>query len=123
MESFVRLAAALHQSPSHFLALIEGCATGRPRNPGTPALSEQGSTYREPGRGTPELSSMNRLALAVRERRAVLSLSQAELAVRAGISRSRVQRIETEKHAVALDTLDSLAAVLGCDVAELLATR
>jgi DNA-binding Xre family transcriptional regulator len=62
---------------------------------------------------------MARVALALRERRARLSISQTDLAARAGLSRSKVQSIETKRHAATLDTLDALAKALGCDVTDL----
>jgi len=67
--------------------------------------------------------AMERLARALKARRAELGLTQTDLATRARISRSRVQTIETMTHAATLDTLDRLAEALDCDVVELLGGR
>jgi transcriptional regulator with XRE-family HTH domain len=67
--------------------------------------------------------AMERLARALKARRAELGLTQTDLATRAQVSRSRVQTIEAMSHAATLDTLDRLAEALDCDVVELLGGR
>lgn len=55
----------------------------------------------------------------VRAMREALGMSQAQLATRAGISRATVQRLELAegRRRITLDSLDRLAAALGCHVA------
>jgi predicted DNA-binding mobile mystery protein A len=55
----------------------------------------------------------------VRAMREALGMSQAQLATRAGISRATVQKLELAEgqRRITLDSLDRLAAALGCQVA------
>jgi predicted DNA-binding mobile mystery protein A len=55
----------------------------------------------------------------VRTMREALGMSQAQLAARAGISRATVQKLELAegRRRITLDSLDRLAAALGCQVA------
>ena len=55
----------------------------------------------------------------VRAMREALGMSQAQLATRAGISRATVQKLELAegRRRITLDSLDRLAAALGCQVA------
>ena len=55
----------------------------------------------------------------VRAMREALGMSQAQLAARAGISRATVQKLELAegRRRITLDSLDRLAAALGCQVA------
>lgn len=65
-------------------------------------------------------STRERLAAQVRTRRSAKQLTQDDLATRAGVSRSKVQSIESARHAATIDTLDALALALGCDAVNLL---
>jgi len=55
----------------------------------------------------------------VRAMREALGMSQAQLASRAGVSRATVQKLELAegRRRITLDSLDRLAAALGCQVA------
>ncbi len=61
----------------------------------------------------------------VRTLREALGMSQAQLAARAGISRATVQKLELAeaRRRITLDSLDRLAAALGCHVAIALVPR
>ncbi len=83
---------------------------------------KQAAAQREPAT-VPMGPAMERLARALKARRAELGFTQTDLATRAQVSRSRVQSIEAMQHAVTVDTLDRLAEALDCDVAELLGSR
>jgi len=48
--------------------------------------------------------------------RKLQGLTQKELAEKAGLQRTHISRIESGKYAVTIDTLDTIARVLGCKV-------
>jgi transcriptional regulator with XRE-family HTH domain len=58
------------------------------------------------------------VAINLRRLRREKSLSQEELAHRAGINRNYVGMLEREQHAATTDMLEKLAEVLGCDPME-----
>lgn len=58
---------------------------------------------------------------AVRRRRLIAGLMQAELADRAQISPSHMSKIETGRKSAGVDVLHRLAGALGCKVEELIA--
>ena len=58
---------------------------------------------------------------AVRRRRLIARLQQAELAERAQISPSHVSKIEAGAKSASVDVLHRLAEALGCKVEELIA--
>lgn len=58
------------------------------------------------------------VATNLRRLRQENSLSQEELADRAGINRNYVGMLEREQHAATIDTLEKLAEVLACDPVE-----
>lgn len=62
------------------------------------------------------------VAAAVRSRRQLLGLTQAEMARRTGIARPNICRIESGKHTPAIETLARLCAAFGCTVGELFAS-
>ncbi|KPF65947.1 hypothetical protein IP84_17340 [beta proteobacterium AAP99] len=57
----------------------------------------------------------------VRSRRELQSLTQAQLAARAGLSRPAVANIEAGSQRIGLDQVVALAAALGCTGSQLLA--
>ena len=61
----------------------------------------------------------------VRAIREAIGMSQAQLAARAGVSRATVQKLELaeSRRRITLDSLDRLAAALGCHVALVLVPR
>jgi transcriptional regulator with XRE-family HTH domain len=65
-------------------------------------------------------SAVANVAHAIRSRRSAREWTQTDLAEHAGLSRSKVQSIETRRHAATLDTLDALADALDCGIVELL---
>jgi HTH-type transcriptional regulator / antitoxin HipB len=60
--------------------------------------------------------SVSTLGRTVRERREALGLTQDELAVRAGSSRSTITRIELEGHVPSVGQLRRIGDVLGVDL-------
>jgi transcriptional regulator with XRE-family HTH domain len=60
------------------------------------------------------------LAESLRIRRTAAGLTQDELAIRAGLERKTVNRIENERLSPTIDTLVRLALVLKCSVADLI---
>lgn len=71
-------------------------------------------------RGGLDLELRRRLGESVRQLRALQGLSQEELAERAGLHWTQVQRIEQAKLNPTLETLESLARGLGVPAAKLL---
>lgn len=70
-----------------------------------------------------DFSRMNlreRLAKNLRRLRHDKSMSQEELADRAGVNRNYVGMLEREEYAASVDVLEKLAVGLGVDAAELL---
>lgn len=60
------------------------------------------------------------LADSLRLHRTAAGLTQEELAIRAGLERKTVNRIENERLSPTIDTLVRLALVLRCSVADLI---
>ena len=60
------------------------------------------------------------LAESLRLRRTAAGLTQEELAIRAGLERKTVNRIENERLSPTIDSLVRLALVLRCSVADLI---
>lgn len=56
----------------------------------------------------------------VRSARSRAGISQSELAEKTGIHQSRISRLERGRHCPRLDTIERVAAVLGCTLTELL---
>lgn len=119
LESLLRVAAAMGLSPAQLFVAMEASCGAPPRPPPMPSPPTAAPKHASPPRRPRSEPAMARVALALRERRARLSISQTDLAARAGLSRSKVQSIETKRHAATLDTLDALAKALGCDVTDL----
>lgn len=61
-----------------------------------------------------------RLGSAVRARRAVLGISQEELAFRAGLHRTYVGDVERGLRNISLENIERLARALGCQASDLL---
>lgn len=66
-------------------------------------------------------SARNDLSANILVRRAALQLSQAELAVRSGVSRPVISKLETASGDFQISALAKVAAVLDCPVSDLLA--
>lgn len=75
--------------------------------------------YRRPGDFS-RMKLRERVARNLRRLRQEKSLSQEELAHRAGINRNYVGMLEREEYAATVDILDKLAAALGVDPMEFL---
>lgn len=63
---------------------------------------------------------MVRFGAAVRERRHILRLTQAEVAIRSGLSRSYLSEVETGRVSLSLERAAELAEALECPLADLL---
>jgi transcriptional regulator with XRE-family HTH domain len=123
LETMVKLATAMGVPTMTLVGEFEReVALARGHKPAT-TIRETPHFYARPTAPRPILPmgpAMTRVAKALRERRTHLRWTQDDLAHHAGISRSKVQSIESERHATTLDTLDALAQALGCDVLELM---
>lgn len=121
LESLLRAAAAMGMSPAQLFEAIERSIGPEAARSPAPLVSEPLDPRPLPSPRRPRSQpAMDRIAEALRLRRRSLALSQHDLAARAGLSRSKVQSIESTRHAATIDTLDALARALGCDVADLL---
>lgn len=69
------------------------------------------------------MKSRDRLAQNVLDRRHAMGISQEELALRAGISRGYMGRVENSKFSATLDLVDKIAGALEVDPAQLLEKR
>ena len=67
-----------------------------------------------------EVRRVDGLGTVVMRHRQELGLSREQLAVKAGVSSSLIQRIETAGHTPKFDRLTSIAAALGVSVGELI---
>lgn len=65
----------------------------------------------------------NRVALNIQDLRRERGLSQEELALRAGVNRGYMGKLENAKYAASLDMLEKVAAALGVDASALLSPR
>lgn len=65
----------------------------------------------------------NRVALNIQDLRRERGLSQEELALRAGVNRGYMGKLENAKYAASLDMLERIAAALGVDASALLSPR
>jgi transcriptional regulator with XRE-family HTH domain len=125
LETLVRLAAAMDRSVVELFVALEAEVRATPNAVGRARHRVRRSTGVASRPPAPESigersSAVEHIAVAIRTRRAAREWTQLELADRAGISRSKVQSIEAQRHAATIDTLDALAAALGCEVIELL---
>jgi transcriptional regulator with XRE-family HTH domain len=121
LESLLRAAAAMGLSPAQLFEAIErAIGTEATSSPAPLAPERRDHRPLPPPRRLRSDPAMDRIAAVLRQRRRALALSQHDLAARAGLSRSKVQSIESTRHAATLDTLDALARALECDVADLL---
>jgi transcriptional regulator with XRE-family HTH domain len=66
------------------------------------------------------MTSIRRMAQRIQELRERRGLTQEQLAVKAGISRGYLARLETARHDPTLSTLEKLAKALGVKVGRLL---
>ncbi|MCX7561536.1 helix-turn-helix transcriptional regulator [Sulfitobacter sp. F26204] len=69
------------------------------------------------------MKSRDRLAHNILDQRRALGISQEELALRAGISRGYMGRVENSKFSATLDLVDKIAGALEVDPAQLLEKR
>lgn len=69
------------------------------------------------------MKSRDRLAHNILDWRRALGISQEELALRAGISRGYMGRVENSKFSATLDLVDKIAGALEVDPAQLLEKR
>lgn len=121
LESLLRVAAAMALTPAQLFASIELALASDAQRPPAPPPPDARPEAKPPASRRPRSKpAMARIAEALRQRRRALELSQHDLAARAGLSRSKVQSIESTRHAATLDTLDALAHALECDVVDLL---
>ncbi len=133
LDTLIRLAGAMRVRPSTLLAALEDEVALRDgREPAHASRPHQDdgearaalAAPRAPNEGAAPGDGDGRavasIARAIRQRRNARAWSQHELADRAGLSRSKVQSIETQRHAATLDTLDALADALDCGIVELL---
>ncbi len=65
----------------------------------------------------------NRVALNIQDLRRTRGLSQEELALRAGVNRGYLGKLENAKYAASLDMLEKIASALSVDPSELIAPR
>ncbi|HNP63947.1 MAG TPA: helix-turn-helix transcriptional regulator [Woeseiaceae bacterium] len=65
----------------------------------------------------------NRVALNIQDLRRERGLSQEELALRAGVNRGYMGKLENAKYAASLDMLERIAVALGVDASALLSPR
>ncbi|HNP63938.1 MAG TPA: helix-turn-helix transcriptional regulator [Woeseiaceae bacterium] len=65
----------------------------------------------------------DRVALNIQDLRRERGLSQEELALRAGVNRGYMGKLENAKYAASLDMLERIAAALGVDASALLSPR
>ncbi|MBI4785462.1 MAG: helix-turn-helix transcriptional regulator [Chloroflexi bacterium] len=63
---------------------------------------------------------MARFGAALRERRKQQGMTQAELAVAAGLSRSYLSEVECGQESISLERAERLAEALGCKLSDLL---
>jgi transcriptional regulator with XRE-family HTH domain len=135
LDTLIRLAGAMRVRPSTLLAALEDEVARRDgREPAHESRSRQDDVEARaalaaprapyegaaPGDGDGDGRAVASIARSIRQRRNAREWSQHELADRAGLSRSKVQSIETQRHAATLDTLDALADALDCGIVELL---
>ena len=64
-----------------------------------------------------------RVALNIQDLRRARGLSQEELALRAGVNRGYMGKLENAKYAASLDMLEKIAAALSVDPSALVAPR
>lgn len=120
LDSLLGLAAGLGLAPSVLLGSLEEAASASMPSAADEAAEGLGGAHTpEPEEEAPR-SIRSWLARIVVSRRRANHLTQRELAVRAGISMSAVQSVERGRHAPTTETLEALAAALGCTLAELL---
>ncbi|MCI5039127.1 MULTISPECIES: helix-turn-helix domain-containing protein [Rhodobacterales] len=65
----------------------------------------------------------DRVALNIQDLRRARGLSQEELALRAGVNRGYMGKLENAKYAASLDMLEKIAAALSVDPSALVAPR
>ena len=65
----------------------------------------------------------DRVALNIQDLRRAHGLSQEELALRAGVNRGYMGKLENSKYSASLDMLEKIAAALSVDPAALIAPR
>ncbi|MGH1460123.1 MAG: helix-turn-helix domain-containing protein [Paracoccaceae bacterium] len=65
----------------------------------------------------------DRVALNIQDLRRARGLSQEELALRAGVNRGYMGKLENAKYAASLDMLEKIAKALSVDPSALLAPR
>ncbi|MDP7151244.1 anaerobic benzoate catabolism transcriptional regulator [Pelagimonas phthalicica] len=65
----------------------------------------------------------DRVALNTQDLRRVRGLSQEELALRAGVNRGYMGKLENSKYAVSVDILEKIAKALSVDPSALVAPR
>ncbi|MDV4146770.1 helix-turn-helix domain-containing protein [Shimia sp. FJ5] len=65
----------------------------------------------------------DRVALNIQDLRRARGLSQEELALRAGVNRGYMGKLENAKYAASLDILEKIAAALSVDPSALVAPR
>lgn len=65
----------------------------------------------------------DRVALNIQELRRARGLSQEELALRAGVNRGYMGKLENAKYAASLDMLEKIAKALSVDPSALVAPR
>lgn len=65
----------------------------------------------------------DRVALNIQDLRRMRGLSQEELALRAGVNRGYMGKLENAKYSASLDMLEKIAAALSVDPSALVAPR
>lgn len=69
-------------------------------------------------RRPPDISLLKAVASEIRSRRALLSISQEELAARAGLNRTFIGKVELASTQLSVSSLFCVASALGADITE-----